>query len=132
MTRSAWRAAALLLAAFVGGGITGAAVTRVTGNAEPGDQRERHRHGEERGGHLDMLAHRLDLSDTQRDSVKVILDRYRAPMDSIWAEVAPRFETLQEQIRSDIRSQLTSDQIARYDEMVRQLEDRREDRKHSE
>ncbi|MGH7657286.1 MAG: hypothetical protein ACREL6_03560 [Gemmatimonadales bacterium] len=133
MTRSTWRATALLLAAFAGGGITGAAITvAARDDAKSGNRKERHNHGKERGGHLDMLARRLDLSDPQRDSVRIILDRYGPPMDSIWADVAPRFETLQERIRSDIRSQLTPEQTTRYDEMVRRLDEKRENRKRSE
>jgi hypothetical protein len=49
-------------------------------------------------------------------------------MDSLWRETRPRFETLQERIRSDIRSQLTPEQITAYNDMLRRFDADRHNR----
>jgi hypothetical protein len=69
--------------------------------------------------YLDFLSRRLDLSPAQRDSVKSILDQHRSTMDSMRAAVAPPFETLRRQIRSEIRAQLTPAQQQQLDAMNR-------------
>jgi len=127
MTGSTWRAAVLLLVAFVLGGVAGAAITAT---AERGrhPSREHQERRERRGSYIDMLAHELDLTAMQRDSVRAILDRYRPAMDSLWGETRPRFETLQERIRSDIRSQLMPEQITEYNDMLRRFDAGRRDR----
>jgi Spy/CpxP family protein refolding chaperone len=127
MTGSTWRAAALLLVAFVLGGLAGAAVT-ASAERSRHPSREHQQRGERRGSYMEMLAHELDLTAVQRDSVRVILDRYRPAMDSLWRETRPRFETLQERIRSDIRSQLTPEQITAYNDMLRRFDADRHNR----
>jgi hypothetical protein len=39
-------------------------------------------------------------------------------MDSMWGEVRPRFDSLRTLVRDEIRSQLTPDQAAKYQEMI--------------
>lgn len=121
MTGSTWRAAALLLVAFVLGGVAGSAITATVDRGRR-PSREHQERRERRGSYIDMLAHELDLTTVQRDSVRIILDRYRPAMDSLWHETRPRFETLQERIRSDIRSQLTPEQITEYNDMLRRFD----------
>jgi hypothetical protein len=69
-----------------------------------------------------MVAHlteELALSPAQADSITAVLDRWRPQMDSAWAEVRPRIETVRAQIRSDIAAQLTPDQQARSEAMMK-------------
>jgi Spy/CpxP family protein refolding chaperone len=71
------------------------------------------------GNYLEFLSRSLDLTPAQRDSVKSVLDRHRSTMDSMRAAVAPPFETLRRQIRSEIRAQLTPAQQQQFDAMGR-------------
>ena len=121
MIRSTWKAGILLLAAFVLGAAVGGAVTaRVSHHSfwegKPRDRME---------GYLRLLGENLDLSSAQRDSVRAILDRHRGDMDAIWQEVAPRYETMRSQIRSEIRTQLTPEQQRKYADLTARLDQER-------
>ncbi len=123
MTNSRSRAAALLLATFVAGALVGGAVI---GLAERRDDRHgawRPRHGSEE--YLQRLTEGLELTSVQRDSVRAILDRHRDGMESLWREIRPRFETLRDSIRSEIRSQLTPEQRDSYAELLRRHDEER-------
>ena len=61
----------------------------------------------------------LDLTPAQGDSITAVLDRWRPQMDSAWAEVRPRIETVRAKIRSDIAAQLTVEQQAKYEELMK-------------
>lgn len=109
----------LLAAAFLFGGGIGL----ITG-MQVGDGNDRD-HAHRRGGrtHLEeRLQRALDLSPEQRDSVRAILERHRPGFDSVWAETRPRYETLRDRVRSDIRAQLNPDQQRRYDDMIARLD----------
>lgn len=121
MTKSTRTATLLLIAAFLLGAVAGAAALSLTGD-----------HPFARGGHrsgpptfLARLTRDLDLTPVQRDSVAAILDRYEPRMDSIWADIRPRFETVQEQLRSDISAQLTPEQQRKYADLLARFKARR-------
>ena len=121
MMRSTWKAGILLLAAFVLGAAVGGAVTarvshRTLWEGKPRDRME---------GYLRLLGESLDLSSAQRDSVRAILDRHRGDMDAIWQEVAPRYETMRSQIRSEIRTQLNPEQQRKYADLTSRLDQER-------
>lgn len=119
--RSRRDAAVLLLAAFLVGVLVGAGGTLIAERAD-----DRHdRGGRGRGGYLSRLTHELELTGTQRDSVRAILDRHKPGMDSLRRAMEPRFETLQQAIRSDIRSQLTQDQQRKFTDMTRRSDSMR-------
>lgn len=97
----------LLVAVFLAGlvvGVGGLTIAERSGLhlLRPDEHRE--------GGYLNFLSEKLSLTPPQRDSVKSILERHRPTMDSLRAAVAPPFETLRQQIRSEIRLQLTPGQ----------------------
>jgi hypothetical protein len=104
-------AALLLLAVFLAGAVAGGAwqATHPFGR--------RMSRGPE--GFVRHLADELALTAPQQDSVRAILQRHRPQMDSVWAAVRPRFETLRDSIRSDIARQLTDSQRAKFDELNR-------------
>jgi Spy/CpxP family protein refolding chaperone len=111
--KTRWRAASLLVAVFLVGLLTGAAVTAWADRA----QHEGGRH--DRGkGYLARLTDELELSAAQQDSVRAILDRYEPSFDSLWQETRPRFETLRAGIRSEVRTHLTNEQRMEYDALV--------------
>jgi hypothetical protein len=121
MMRSTWKAGILLLAAFVLGAAVGGAVTarvshQTLWEGKPPDRME---------GYLRLLGESLDLSSAQRDSVRAILERHRGDMDAIWQEVAPRYETMRSQIRSEIRTQLNPEQQRKYTDLTSRLDQER-------
>ena len=110
MTTRPWKAATLLAAVFFAGGLVGGAVARML--PPPGPVRDT-------GGMLAHMTKDLDLSGPQQDSIRAILERYRPAMDSAWSEVRPRIETVRARIRSDIAAQLTPEQRAKYEDMMK-------------
>jgi heavy-metal resistance protein len=121
MIRSTWKALILLLAAFLVGAAVGGAVTSRVSHRNPWEGKPRDR----MEGYLRLLGENLDLSSAQRDSVRAILERHRGDMDAIWQEVAPRYETMRSQIRSEIRTQLTPDQQRKYGDLTARLDQER-------
>lgn len=117
MTTPRRNAVVLLVAVFVAGlvvGVGGLTVAERSGiHLVP--PREQHRPG----GYLEFLSHKLELTPAQRDSVRSILERHRPTMDSMRAAVAPPFETLRKQIRSEIRAQLTPEQQQKFADLGR-------------
>ena len=68
---------------------------------------------------LHWIHEELDLQPAQQDSIRAVLERWRPAMDSAWAEVRPRLETVRARIRSDIAAQLTEEQRVQYEAMGR-------------
>lgn len=108
----------LLVAVFVAGTIAGGAfeAAHVLGPKHP-----------PRGpdGFVRHLADELTLSAPQQDSVRAILQRHKPQMDSAWAEMRPRVETLRETIRSEIAAQLDSTQRVKFNDLNRRDASRR-------
>lgn len=116
MTGPRRNAVLLLISVFLAGlvvGVGGLTVAERSGLhlVEPDSRHQ--------GGYLNFLSHRLSLTPSQRDSVKGILERHRPTMDSLRAAVAPPFETLRQQIRSEIRLQLTPVQQQKFADLGR-------------
>ena len=107
--RRPWKAALLLVAVFVAGALVGGVVCRL---------RPPMGGGRDPGGMIQHLTRELDLSRPQQDSIKAVLERWRPAMDSAWAEVRPRIETVRDSIRSDIATHLTAEQVAKYEAML--------------
>ena len=103
MTKSKWTAAALLIAVFVLGALSGGAAAglaeRSTGEWRP-----------PRGGMVEHLAQDLDLTTEQQDSVRAILERYKAS-----------FHEMREQVGEEIRSILTVGQQVQYEELMTKM-----------
>lgn len=121
--RSTRSAAVLLLAAFLLGALFGAGGHLLADRADRGGHRGPPGRGH--SGYLDRLTRDLVLTPTQRESVRVVLERHRPAMDSLRREIAPRFETLQQTVRSDIRTQLTPEQQRKLDEMTTRIDKRK-------
>ena len=78
--------------------------------------------GRPRGGrrgdwYLGHLQKELDLTATQRDSVRAVLDRYRPRMDSLMQEIRPRLDTLRGEMRTEIERFLDQRQRNEFDKM---------------
>ena len=117
MMTSRVRALVLLIAVFAAGVLAGAGGFLLLGGRGP---RRPSRHGPDE--FIRYATKTLDLTPAQQDSVLAILTRRKASMDSLWAEVGPRFETLQTSVRSDIRAQLNPDQQRKFAEMNKRFD----------
>ena len=116
MAKRPWKAGVLLIAVFLAGALVGGAIARL----RPPMQ------GRDTNGMLRHMTEMLDLTPVQQDSIKAVLERYRPAMDSAWAEVRPRIETVRARIRSDIAAQLTTEQRTKYEEMTKHHGDPRQ------
>lgn len=117
MTRSRTGATALLLAALVIGGLVGGALTRFA-------DRQTHRKAHSRPSYVERLSAELTLTQAQRDSIQIVLDRHQPTMDSLWAVVrqqfSPQLSAERQLIRNEISALLSSEQRAKYAELQRQ------------
>ncbi|HEX5386654.1 MAG TPA: periplasmic heavy metal sensor [Gemmatimonadales bacterium] len=113
MNGTRWRAAALLVAVFIIGllvGFEGRALAR------------RHVMARARArtpaAMADRLARRLDLNAAQRDSVRLILERHRPEMDSLWRDFQPRLRELERSLNGEISAQLDTAQQRKFAELT--------------
>lgn len=124
----AW-ALALLVGVLILGGVLGAAVDRLLfdrpGRGAIHEQWRGERERDRREGYLEWLSGELQLTDDQRLQVEAIVERHREEVAAIWQETRPRFEGLQAQARSEIRSLLTEDQLAAYEQLLEREAERR-------
>jgi hypothetical protein len=68
-----------------------------------------------RDGYASRLARDLQLDSAQTDTVRAVLQRYRAPMQAAFETVRPTMDSLRDAMRADIRAVLSDAQRARYD-----------------
>lgn len=85
--------------------------------------RRAERHGAERLVH--RMTDDLGLNAAQQDSVRVILDRRRVDIDSLWADVHPRFEAIRSLTNAQIETLLTPAQREKFREGELKREARR-------
>lgn len=71
---------------------------------------------------IERHADELGLTEAQLAEIEPILLRVRTEMDTIMADIRPRFRAVYDSARLEIEQVLTPDQVARYREI---LEDRR-------
>ena len=120
---------ALLLLAFVAGGLVGGAVERLRSAApepELGPPERfpfvpRHRDGE-----LPPMFGRLDLTADQEAEIKRILEESRPQTRAVLDEMMPRLRAITDSTRQRIRSVLTADQAARLDSLTAEFHKRRD------
>lgn len=118
--KSKARALALLLGAFLLGGVAGATLDRSfarvstpeTSEGRRGDDRTR------RESYLDWLSAELALSHDQRQRVAAILEGHREEVASLWRETRPAFEELQTRLRAEVREVLSEDQQTAYEALL--------------
>ena len=112
MISSMRRAAVLLVATLILG--VSAGVAGATWYWHQQDQRA----SETRAGwYMAHLTRSLDLSASQQDSVKAVLDRYGPSMDSIMDQIRPRLDTVRTAMRTEITRFLDPRQQKEYEAM---------------
>lgn len=114
--------AAMAFGALVGGIAVSAAEHRGSG---PGN----HNHG--RDGYIARLTEELELSSTQQDSVRAVLDKHKPDMDSMWQEVRPRFDSVRAIMRGEIRTLLSPEQQGKYQQLIERREREARERKNA-
>jgi heavy-metal resistance protein len=71
------------------------------------------------------LAKRVGLAPAQRESVRAVLERHRAEMDSLWRAVRPRLDSIRTVMQAEISAQLTPAQQERFRDLVARHERQR-------
>lgn len=104
----------LLLAALVLGAVLGGVAVSVAEHRG----KDRGPNGQGREGLLVRLTDQLDLTPVQQDSIRAVLSRHDPAMDSMWREVRPRFDSVRNVVRFEIRAQLDADQQRKYSDML--------------
>jgi hypothetical protein len=106
------RAVVLLVATFVLGVSAG-----IAGTTWYWRQQDQRASASRAGWYLAHLTHSLDLSTSQQDSVKAVLDRYGPSMDSLMDQIRPRLDTVRTAMRTEIARFLDPRQQKEYDAM---------------
>src|SRR5262245_28656956 len=70
--------------------------------------------------YFQTLKQELELDDSQQQSMHAILDRTREEYKSVCSDVRPRYDSVREKARGQIRALLTSGQQERFDSIVTQ------------
>jgi len=119
----AW-ALALLLGAFLIGGVSGAVLDRTLAGKAAREATETRR-GRDRGtSYLDWLTEELALSEQQRTQVAAILERNREDVAALWEETRPVFEELRNRLRAEVRDLLNEEQQVAYEALIASERDR--------
>jgi len=104
--RSKGLAVALLAATFVLGAAVGG--TAWTAIMDDGGQPTRRDH--QRLSYAERLERDLSLTAAQRESVEVILEQRQGAMREIWREMEPRYDSLRQQLQTEISAVLNEEQ----------------------
>lgn len=108
----------VLVAVFVLGTITGAALTGLYRSRASGG-----RDGRDRGKHeqrFEKMRQELNLTDQQAAGVRAILDQTRNEYRTLREELRPRFEEPRMHARTKIRALLNAEQQQKFDALVAQ------------
>jgi Spy/CpxP family protein refolding chaperone len=96
-----------------------AAAGFAAGVATSGLRRHSRQAGRDRGGFSSWLSQQLDLSGSQTDTVRAILQRYRPAMREVFQRVRPQMDSLRDRMDGDIRAALTETQRVKFDSLLR-------------
>ncbi|GBC81311.1 hypothetical protein HRbin10_00419 [bacterium HR10] len=76
--------------------------------------------------HLQYLVKELGLTQEQTERVRRILDETRQEFLQLRNEMRPRFEEIRRRSRERLRAVLTPEQQAKFDELMRRMDEERE------
>lgn len=74
---------------------------------------------------LRFLTRELSLNDTQVKQVSQILDDYQKSFQEAQSQMEPQLAAIRERHRNQVRQILTAEQVIKYNELVRRLDERR-------
>jgi hypothetical protein len=107
----------VLIAVFLLGSVTGAALTGLYRSRASGERNGRDRSKQER---FEKMRQELGLTDQQAADVRSILDQTRNEYRTLREELRPRFEEPRMRARTKIRALLNADQQKKFDTLVAQ------------
>jgi hypothetical protein len=113
------KVSALLLAVFVLGSLTGAAVDGIY-RARAAGMESRSMSMRDGEAYFGTLQRELKLNADQASGIRLILDQTRIEYKEICAETRPRYDALRGQARIQMRALLLPAQQQRFDEIVTQ------------
>ena len=111
----AWGA---FLLVFALGGVTGASLDgmyRLRGTASPTAPVVSLR---DTDTYFETLKRELTLSGDQEAAIRAVLDHTRDDYKAVCADVRPRYDTVRERARAQMRALLTADQQPRFDSII--------------
>ena len=73
---------------------------------------------------FDKFTTELSLSQTQQDTLQVLLDQIKEKNKKLGDKRHQEFKKIRKEFDSEFRKILSSEQMSRYDEMVREFEER--------
>ncbi len=115
----------VLVAVFVLGSVTGAALTGLYRSRAAGDRPDaREKAMNER---FDKMRTELNLTDDQTKAVRAIIDETRNEYRALRTELRPRFEEPRQKARARIRALLTPEQQQKFDVMIAQQDAQRDE-----
>ena len=119
----------VLVAVFVLGSVTGAALTGLYRSRASSDRPEAH----EKAMHerLEKMRAELNLTDDQTKAVQAIIDETRNEYRALRTELRPRFEEPRQKARARIRALLTPEQQQKFDAMIAQQDAQRDEQQKS-
>src|SRR5712692_9750032 len=120
----------VLVAVFVLGSVTGAALTGLLYRSRASNERpEAH----EKAMHERLMKMRteLNLTDEQTKAVQAIIDETRNEYHALRTELRPRFEEPRQKARARIRALLTPEQQQKFDGMIAQQDAQRDEQQKS-
>lgn len=68
--------------------------------------------------YFETLKRELTLSDDQAVAIRTVLDRTRDDYKAVCADVRPRYDTVRERARTQMRDLLTAEQQPRFDSII--------------
>jgi Spy/CpxP family protein refolding chaperone len=113
----------VLVAVFVLGSVTGAALSGLYRSRASNERPDRERAMRDR---FDKMRTELNLVDDQTKQIRAILDETRNEYRKLREELKPRFEEPRLKARARIRALLTPEQQQKFDAMVAQHDAKRE------
>src|SRR5713101_1412765 len=119
----------VLVAVFVLGSVTGAALTglyRSRASSDRPEAREKAMH--ER---FEKMRSELNLTEDQTKAVRAIIDETRNEYRALRTELRPRFEEPRQKARARIRALLAPEQQQKFDVMVAQQDAQRDEEQKS-
>src|SRR5438045_7712995 len=114
----------VLVAVFLLGSVTGAALTGLIRSRASGARDSRERSASERFAKMRV---ELNLTDQQTTQIKSILDDTKNEYKALRTELKPRFDEPRLKARAKIRALLTPEQQQKFDAMVAQHDAAREE-----
>lgn len=117
VVRRTWKAAAILIAVFLLGGLAGGALARTMAMRElagamrgpPSEARARFR--------MESMRRHLDLDDAQAEEVAAIVREAETEREALMDACKPGLDALRERTEARIRAELRPDQLQRHEEM---------------